>query len=508
MSIILSRRSLLAGAAAAPFVSTAVRAAAPEKLVFGLSSYPPNLQPWANTGTAALTVKTQIYRGLLSFAPDTKLQGELAESWQRDGDNGWRFKLRKAVFHNGEPVTADDVKWTLEQIAAGTSAAYLRGQFQSIKSIETPDAQTVVIVTNEPVVTLPLTLAEPFALIVNKTAKDKFGLPIGAGPYRLTSLERGVAVGLEAFDKFYKPGLPKMKQVRMVAYADENARVAALQAGDVDMIEYVPWQSMGTIEKDPKLTLSTVNGPYMALDFNGGAGPFKDVRLRLAVAHAVRRDSIVQAAFYGRGEVLEGLPILKTSPFYDDKYAHVWNYDLEKAKQLMAQAGVPNGFSCTLLSTAQYGMHKATAEVVQQDLAALGIQVKLDMPDWATRVAMGNRGQYEICVQGQTPDNNDPDGLTAYIDGTLPPDNARSYHLPTPKIHQLLVEGRSEFDQAKRRAIYDQLQQVTTEVEVPMVCLCWRQQGYGMKKGVSGFTNFPGGLNFYSGYTLENVSLT
>lgn len=504
----VSRRLFLAGAASVPFVVHAVRAAVPEKLTFGLSSYPPSLQPWANTGTAALTVKTQIYRGLLSFAPDTSLQPELAESWQRDGESGWRFHLREAVFHSGEPVTSEDVKWTLEQIAAGTSSAYLRGQFQAIKSIETPDPRTVVILMNEPTVTLPLLLAEPFCPIIKKDAKDKFGLPVGTGPYTMTSQERGVAVELAAFDKYYRPGLPKMKQIRMVAYADENARVAALQAGDVDMVEYVPWQSMGTIEKDPKLQLSTVNGPYMALDFNGGTGPFVDARVRLAVAHAVRRDDIVKAAFYGRGEVLEGLPIIKGSPYYNEKSAHAWGYDPEKAKQLLAQAGVPNGFSCTLLSTAQYGMHKATAEVVQQNLAEVGIQVKLELPDWATRVAMGNRGQYEFCVQGQTPDNNDPDGLTSYIDCTLPPDNARSYHLPTPKIHELLAQGRAEFDKAKRRGIYDQLQQVATEVEVPMVCLCWRQQGYGMKQGVTRFTNLPGGLNFYSGYTLENVSLS
>ena len=504
----LTRREMLAATAVTPLIARKLRAAEPGKFVFGLSSYPPSLQPWANTGTAALTVKTQIYRGLLSFAPDTSLQGELAEKWERDGDTGWRFHLREAVFHNGAPVTADDVKWTLQQIAGSTSTAYLRGQLQSIKSIETPDPRTVVIVMNEPTVTLPLLLAEPFAPIVSKDAKDQFNLPVGVGPYVLTSQERGVAVELAAFDKYYKPGLPRLKQIRMVAYADENARVAALQAGDVDMIEYVPWQSMGTIEKDPKLRLSTVNGPYMALDFNGGTGPFKDVRLRLAVAHALRREDIVKAAFYGRGEPLEGLPITKDSEYYDPKYAHAWPYDQAMAKQLMTQAGVPNGFSCTLLSTAQYGMHKATAEVVQQNLAEIGIQVKLDLPDWATRVNMGNRGQYEFCVQGQTPDNNDPDGLSAYIDGTLPPDNARSYHLPTPQIHSLLAQGRAEFDPAKRRAIYDQLQKVATEVEVPMVCLCWRQQGYGMKQGVSGFTNFPGGLNFYSGYTLENVSVS
>ena len=139
--------------------------------------------------------------------------------------------------------------------------------------------------------------------------------------------------------------------------------------------------------------------------------------------------------------MLEGLPIPKVSEFYNEKYAHGWNYDPATAKALMAEAGVASGFSCTLLSTAQYGMHKSTAEIVQQHLGEIGIQVTLNLPDWATRVALGNRGQYEFCVQGQAPDNNDPDGLSAYIDGELPPDNARSWHLPTPEIHELLAAG-------------------------------------------------------------------
>lgn len=499
----LSRREWLIGAAALPTLAQTARAAAPDTLRFGLSSYPPSLQPWANTGTAALTVKTLLHRGLLMFDTSGQVAGALATKWARDGNTGWHFTLGDAVFHNGAPVTSADVKWSLEQIMAPTSTAYLRGQFEVIASIETPDAKTVRIVTKQPIVTLPLMLATPFAPIIARDSLNAVG-GIGAGPYTLTSHEQGVSLSFAAFPKFYQPGHPKLKHIHMPVYADENARVAALQSGDVDMIEYVPWQSMTSIEKNPKLQLSTVDGPYMALAFNGGAGPFKDERLRQAVAHAIRRQDIVAAAFYGRGTVLEGLPITKTSPFYDPKYAHGWNYDPKLAKKLMAEAGVPNGFNCTLLSTAQYGMHLATAQVVQQHLGEIGIKVKLDLPDWATRVAMGNRGQYEFCVQGQTADNNDPDGLSAYIDGTLPPDNSRSYHLPTPEIHKLLVEGRAEFDPAKRRAIYDELQKVAIKV-VPLASLCWREQGYAMKKNVRGFTNMPGGLNFYSGYSLENV---
>jgi peptide/nickel transport system substrate-binding protein len=501
----ISRRGLIAGAAALPLLPRRARAArAPGVLTFGLSSFPPSLQPFASTGTAALTVKLQIYRGLLSFGTDGSIQHELAVSHERAGETGWKFVLRETVFHNGAPVTSEDVKATIEQIAGEKSTAYLRGAMQNVERIETPDPRTVVIVMKQPTVTLPLLMASPFAPIVAKSGPGENGLPIGAGPYTITSQERGVSIDLAAFDKYYKPGLPKMKQLRFVAYADENLRVAAVQAGDVDMIEYVPWQSMPQIEADPRLKLTTVDGPFMALAFNGGAGPFKDARLRRAAALAIRREEIVQAAFFGRGTVLEGIPIPKESEFYNPTLATAWHYDPAAAKKLLAEAGVASGFSCTLLSTAQYGMHKSTAEIVQQHLGEIGIQVTLTLPDWATRVSLGNRGQYEFCVQGQSTDNNDPDGLTAYLDGDLPPDNARSFHLPTPRIHKLLAEGRGEFDQSKRRAIYDELQKVALE-DAPLVPLCWRSQGYAMAKDVTGFTNLPGGLNFYSGTFLETT---
>ena len=506
MSVHIPRRSLLAAAAATPIASRIAGARTSDTLTFGLSSYPPSLVPWTSTGTAALTVKIQMFRGLLSFGPDGAVRPELAESYARDGDAAWVFKLRPATFHNGAPVTAEDVKWSLEQIAGEKSTAYLRGQFQAIATVETPDARTVRIVTKAPMVTLPLLLASPFAFVVARGSTDGGGQPVGCGPYTMTAQERGVSVDLAAFDKFYKPGRPKLKTLRFVAYADENLRVAALQAGDVDMIEYVPWQSMQTIEADARLKLDSTDGPYMALSFNGARGPFKDARLRTAVAYAIRREEIVQAAFFGRGTVMEGLPIPKGSTFHDEVLAHGWKYDPDRTKKLLAEAGMPNGFSCTLLSTAQYGMHKSTAEVVQQHLAKVGIEVKLNLPDWATRVTLGNRGQYEFCVQGQAPDNNDPDGLSAYIDGDLPPDNARSFGLPTPEIHALLAKGRAEFDMGKRRAIYDEVQRLVL-MQAPMVGLCWRSQGYAMAKDVSGFANLPGGLNFYSGYSLEDVAI-
>lgn len=500
----MSRRALLGAAASLPFLHAQARAArAPDTLTFGLSSYPPNILPWVQTGTASITVKNLLYRGLLSYGPDGRVRGELAESWERDG-NAWRFKLREAVFHNGQPVTAADVKWTIEQVAAERSTAYLRAEMQEVEAVETPDPRTVRIVLKHPNATFPQLVAGPHLAIIARGSEANS--PVGAGPYTLTGQERGVRFELTAFDRYYKPGLPKTRHIRFVNYQDENLRVAALQAGDIDIIEYVPWPAMAAIEADPRLKLDNTNGPFMALSFNGRNGPFRDARVRRAVGFAVKREDIVRSAFFGRGAPLAGLPLTPGTEFYDEGRANLYRYDPERAKSLLTEAGVGNGFACTLLSTAQYNMHQSTAEVVQQHLAAVGVQVQLNLPDWATRVTMGNRGQYEFCVQGQTAEFNDPDGVSQLIDGELPLNVARSVGIATPRIHELLAAGRAEFDVERRRAIYAELEQRTFE-DAPFVGLAWRAQGYAMARDVQGFKNLPGALTFYSGFTLEETSI-
>src|SRR5262245_61626061 len=321
----ISRRVFVTGAAALPLLRIAkAHARTPGILTFGLSSYPPSIQPWANTGTAARTVKLMIHRGLLSYDTKGALRPELAETWARDGSTAWLFKLRNAVFHNGEAVTSADVKWTLEQVAAEKSTAYFRSEMQGIDRIETPDERTVRVVMNQPTATLSQWLASYHLPIISR--KSDSTQPIGAGPFVLKAQERGVALEVEAFPKYYRSGLPKLKGIRAIAYADENLRVAALQAGDVDLIEYVPWQSMEAIGKDAKLKLDTVDGPFMYLVFNASKPPFNDARVRKAVAHAIKRDEIVKAAFFGRGSPLGHLPIAEASEFFNPELKDAWSY--------------------------------------------------------------------------------------------------------------------------------------------------------------------------------------
>ena len=216
MADFASRRAVLAGGAAAaalPFVGLPrAKAATPGVLTFGLYSFPPSIQPWVNTGTAAATVKLMIYRGLTSYADDGSLRGELADSWQTVGATGWEFKLREAKFQNGERVTASDVKWTIEQVAAEKSTAYFRAEMQGVERVETPDDRTVRIVMKAPMATLPILMASYHLPIISRNSPP--GRPVGAGPFVLKDQERGVSLELEAFPGFHRAGLPKLKRIR------------------------------------------------------------------------------------------------------------------------------------------------------------------------------------------------------------------------------------------------------------------------------------------------------
>ena len=330
--------------------------------------------------------------------------------------------------------------------------------------------------------------------------------PVGCGPYTISSSERGTRIDLAAFPGFYKEGLPKSKTLSFIAYQDENLRVAALEAGDVDIIEYVPWQAMDQVEANPNLVLDSTDGPFMYLLFNVTQGPLADPKVRDAVGYAIKREDVMAAAFFGRGAPLNGMPVPESSPFYNAELANHWSYNPDRAKELLAEAGYGDGFRATMLSTAQYGMHQDTAAVCQQYLQQVGIDVELNLPDWATRVDLGNKGQYDMAVMGTAGQYNDPDALANFVDGRRGASFVRSHGFSDDALNDLLDQGQAAIDQTERKAIYDRWQARALET-VPLVGINWRSQGYATQTSVQGFANIPGFLTFYSGAMIEEAEV-
>ncbi|WP_233256160.1 ABC transporter substrate-binding protein [Falsiroseomonas bella] len=506
----LTRRAAMIGATAFGVLPVARLAQAqprPDLLRFGLSVWPPNLQPWQSVGQAAGMIKMLIGRRLVGFDEKGELRGELARDFGRDASDGaWVFRLDpRAVFHNGEKVTSEDVKWTIEQVAGERSTAYYRAQMQRIDRIETPDAHTVRLHMKEPTATVPLWFANYNMPIVWRGTRN-MNEAMGCGPYRLAAQERGSWIELQAVPNYWVPGQPRTKTIRMTLVADESLRLAALQSGDVDFIEFVPWTGMAAVEADPRFKLESTMGPFMDILFNGTRPPFDNPLVRRAVAHAVKREDIVRVAFSGRGKVLEGMPIVEGTPWWDAELSRGHNYDPERSKALLAQAGHANGINTTLLTTGAFAMHKDSAEVAQQYLAAVGIRAELRVVDWSTRVSQGIRGQYDLAVHGVSADFNDPDGLTVVLDTSLSAAHGRSFGLSAPRTTELLNKGRQEFDHARRVEIYKDMQRAALE-EVPVVGLAWREQGYAFDRRVSGFRILPGALSLSSGVNLEFTSV-
>lgn len=482
-------------------------------LYFGISGEPSTMDPMMQTGTTFRTVKLGIHRGLLNYGVDGKLSNELAESYEISPDaKEVTFHLRDAKFHDGTTVTANDVKASLERIIAPDSPASFRNELSIISEIQIIDDKTVKLVLSKASAPFVHYLALPEASIVPATWIEAFNAdpnvaPIGAGPFKFVSWTRGQEILAERFADYYKPGKPYLDSVHYAFYGDENTRVNAIKSGDVDIIDYVPARELQPLEDDPNIHNERTFGPFMGLQFNTHFEPFSNPKVRQAIAYAVDRDVIINTAFNGVGTPIYGIAIPEGYMGYSPEKAEVFKPDLDKAKALMAEAGYADGFTARMLSSAQYSFHQNTAIAVQSELAKIGIKLTLDLPDWSSRMAKANAGDYDIMVMGSVGEITDPDWLSNYYyGGSQLVRNNNSPYFDDAQMNELLDQGRSTVDTAERERIYGEVVDRAIELS-PLVFFMWRDQSYAVRDNVKDFTNLPAFLSFLSGYSVENVKV-
>ncbi len=481
-------------------------------LTYGLSADPPNLDPQVSKGAAAQTVKELVYNNLLRYWRGGKIQPDLAESYEMVDPQTFRFKLRSGVtWHDGSPFTADDVKFSYERILDAKTGADRRTALNTIDKVIVDDPLTVRFMLKQPDGAFIYNVALPAAGIVSKKFVEGGGnldkTMMGTGPFKFDSREPGVKLTLVRNPSYFRSSLPYLDKVTFVPYPDDNTRVNAMKGGTVNIIDYVPWKDMDFFVKSNDMQLvSASESAFMCLIYNTKQKPFDDPKVRRALGYAIDRQNVVDTVFFGRGSTITGGLLPSNSPAYETSLKNTYTYDPEKAKSLLKEAGYDAKSlpPLKLMSTSTYAFHQGVGEVAQAELKKVGITTDLDLPEWATTVERGNKGDFQYRVHGLGMDSVDPDSLTTFFRTGSAYGQATGF--TDPEIDKLLSQGRAETDPGKRKDIYVQIEKRLLDSQ-PFTYLAWREQGEAIQKKLKGYEHFPGGLFSISALTLEEAYL-
>lgn len=475
-------------------------------LKFGLSAEPATLLAGKDQGTVGYTMMSLIHRGLMAYDGEGKLVPGLAASVETPDTMTYQFSIRDGLaFSDGAPISGDTIKESLDFLRDPANSARSYAGLKDIASVIS-EGTNVTIKLSQPNSAFLQYLADPTAAVVPSAALAAGAEAwVGAGPFKVDEKKKGVKMTLVRNDTYYDAANVKLDKLELNYYADGSARSNAIISGEVDLIDYVPWEDFDRISSTSGLTMDSQEGPFMYLHFNVTKGPMANPKVREAIAYTINRDNAVKAAFSGHGSPLNGLTIANDDPSYDEDWAKMWSYDPDKAKTLLAEAGYPNGFSATLLTSAQYAFHQDTALSVQADLKAIGIDATLDNPDWATRVAKGNAGDYDIAVSGNVGMVPGPSYITSLVSG--PANYTRSFGYSNEDLNAALDGGLRATDPKVQKEKYDTAREIIA-TDAPLISVATRAQGYAVSDKVKGFKQLPGFLSFYSGYALATASVS
>src|SRR5271156_4227311 len=382
------RRSIgISIAFAAALAAFPAFAAPKDSVTIGMTLEPaPGLDPTSGAAAAiGEIVHYNILEGLTKINEDFSITPLLADKWSFSPDlKTLTFKLKPGVkFQDGEPFSSKDVKFSFERFGAKDSTNKDKAFFASIASIETPDANTVVLNFKDPSYQALFHLGNETAVIIDeKSAADEATNPIGTGPYKLASWTKGASLTLDKWDDYRDAAKVPLAHATFRFISDPSAEVAALLAGDIDVMANLQnVQALGQFKNDPRfqVLIGGTEGKTI-LAMNNKKKPLDDLKVRQAIAYAIDRKAVIDGAMNGLGTPI-GSHLTPNDPGYVDLTGQ-YAYDPEKSKALLKAAGVKLPLELTLtLPPPDYA--RKGGEIVAAELAEVGIQAKIENVEWA-----------------------------------------------------------------------------------------------------------------------------
>ncbi|MBW9093063.1 hypothetical protein JNB62_05155 [Microbacterium jejuense] len=478
----------------------------PQVLTYGISGEPQPIKAGLNQNSIGYLMDALLMQGLLRWNEEGEIETALAESYEQVNNSTYTFTLRPDLtFSDGTPLTAEDVKRTFEFLANPANAAYTVAGMSRIDTITTDGDSSLTVTLKENDPDFLSYVANPTAFIVKEDELSADAtVTVGAGPFVIEDQTQGVGMELVPNENYYDPESVTLERIELEYYTDATARTNALLSGDVDMIDYPAAQDFERLESAPGIVLDAQPAPLIALTFNAAEGPFANPLVREAVAYAVDRDHVASAADAGQADPVYGPVLQEGSPFATERSQSLYSYDPEKAKELLAEAGYPDGFDATILTMSQYPYHQDTAIAVQDDLKKVGINLTLDSGDQPTWVQKATAGDYEVKTTGGAGLIPDPSYLESWYFANA---TYTSTNYENEELRQALIDGRTAETEEERVAAYERAFEIVA-VDPPRVDLTQRYNGYAYKDTIQGFKNIPGFLSLFSQNAIPYLSVS
>ncbi|MBO9356178.1 ABC transporter substrate-binding protein [Bordetella petrii] len=491
----------------AALLAAASGAAVAQEMRIGLQEDPDVLDPHRARTYVGRIVFTSLCDKLVDVNEKLQFVPQLAQSWSwNDDDTVLTFKLRTdALFHDGSKFDAAAAKANLER-AMTLKESMRKGELASIAKIDAPDAQTLVLTLKQPDATLLAALSDRAGMMLSpKIFSDDIGAvgrkPVCSGPYKFVERVQNDRIVLDKFDQYYNAKDYAFKRVTFLPIPDTTVRLSNLRAGGLDILERMNPSDAQQVKADPSLQFAPVSGlGYQQFYFNVANGeraknnPFTDERVRRAFELTLDRNIINEVVGGGIFDPANQ-PFPPASPFHSDKFP-IPPRDIAKAKALLKEAGKEQ-----VKAELAFGNNTTTsaiAEMVQAMAAEAGFQLSLRPTEYAALLNEAQSGNFELLMRGWS-GRVDPDGnIYQFVTCKGALNDGRYCN---PEVDKLLAQARTVPDEAKRKAIYDQAQEIL-QADAQAVYIYYQPWPFVLAKKVQGFKPYPDGMIRLKGVTF------
>lgn len=482
----------------------AAPAGAPEgkdKLIVATAYDSKSLSPYAQNDVASANVNRQMYDTLVVVDNNGAIieGGGLAEKAEQIGDKEYKIVLKKGIkFHNGDELKAEDAIFSLTQAAESAQLQHIFGTIDT-SSFKQEDDYTFTFSIEEVNTPFMSAMAHQGGAIVNKKEyeahKDDYGITYvcGTGPFKLVKWQKSYSVTLERFDDYWgeKPAFKEM-EIRIIP--EPTSRTVALEAGDVDIAYEIATNDIKRIEENPQLAMHRkIDNSTQYLGMNCSKAPFDNKKVRQAISYAIDMPAIVENVYRGVGQPATG-PIGPNVKYSLSAKLEPHEFNPEKAKELLKEAGYADGFTCTL-STNEKKERVDMAEIIKEQLKEIGITVEIEVLEWGAYLDKLGKGEQDMFEIGWTPSPPDPDiGLFAPLSSTTKGEGANFAFYDNKEVDELLMKGRELKDGPEREEVYKKLQEIVIE-DCPWVFQYNNEATVGAQKYIQNLDVTPFGYH-------------